>query len=141
MTKSITSGLLIAAVLAAATPTASYAQDSAWHDGYAWGEHDGYDAGRDDGYDHGSIDGYRQGHRDGYEQAVRDADDDEDAYDARPYRPRCRRDSGTGGAIVGALAGGLLGRQVARDGLVGVIIGGGVGALAGRAIDRGGQGC
>ena len=50
---------------------------------------------------------------------------------------RCR-DSGTGGTIIGAIAGGLLGNSIAGygDRTAGTIIGGGVGALAGRAIDR-----
>lgn len=53
-----------------------------------------------------------------------------------------RCDRGTGGTIVGAIAGGLLGNEVGRgrygygDGTAGAIIGGGLGALAGRAIDR-----
>lgn len=69
--------------------------------------------------------GYRGGYRGGY---------------------RCR-DNGTGGTIIGAIAGGLLGNEVGRsssrygrygrgDGTTGAIIGAGVGALAGRAIDR-----
>ncbi|VAV96601.1 hypothetical protein MNBD_ALPHA04-174, partial [hydrothermal vent metagenome] len=43
-----------------------------------------------------------------------------------------------GGTIIGAIAGGLLGNEVARRGdkTVGTIIGGAAGALAGRAIDR-----
>ena len=63
----------------------------------------------------------------------------------RGYRGgyRCR-DNGTGGTIIGASAGGLLGNEVGRnsgrygggDGTAGAIIGAGVGALAGRAIDR-----
>jgi hypothetical protein len=56
----------------------------------------------------------------------------------RYYRGGCR-DKGTGGTIIGAIAGGLLGNEVAGrrgDGTTGAIIGAGVGALAGRAIDR-----
>lgn len=60
----------------------------------------------------------------------------------RGYRGRCR-DSGTGGTIIGAIAGGLLGSEVAGGGrydrgdrTTGAILGAGVGALAGRAIDR-----
>jgi hypothetical protein len=60
----------------------------------------------------------------------------------RYYGRRCR-DKGTTGTIVGAIAGGLLGKEIAEggryrrgDGTTGAIIGGAVGALAGRAIDR-----
>ncbi len=49
---------------------------------------------------------------------------------------RCKRDNGTGGLVIGAIAGGLLGHEVARDKTAGTIVGGGVGAIAGRAIDR-----
>lgn len=49
-----------------------------------------------------------------------------------------RRCSGETGTIIGAIAGGLLGSQVAGRGdrTVGAVIGGAAGALAGRAIDR-----
>jgi hypothetical protein len=58
--------------------------------------------------------------------------------DDQGRRPRCRED-GTGGAIIGAIAGGLLGNSLAgyRDRAAGTILGGVGGALAGRAIDRG----
>jgi hypothetical protein len=59
------------------------------------------------------------------------------------YDHRCH-DSGTTGTILGAVAGGLLGREIDRSdsryghdsGTTGLIIGGALGALAGRAIDR-----
>lgn len=52
------------------------------------------------------------------------------------YGRRCS--SGSAGTIIGAIAGGLLGREVAGRGdrTVGAIVGAGAGALAGRAIDR-----
>ena len=55
--------------------------------------------------------------------------------DGRYY---CKRDDGTTGTIVGALAGGVLGNVIAPGGskTLGTILGGGAGALAGRAIDR-----
>ncbi|MEZ0494840.1 glycine zipper 2TM domain-containing protein [Sphingomonas sp. IW22] len=60
--------------------------------------------------------------------------------DRRYYRNRARErcNDGDGGTIVGAIAGGLLGNQIAGRGdrTLGTIIGGGVGALAGREIDR-----
>lgn len=63
------------------------------------------------------------------------------AADRRGYyrRPTRCRDDGTGGTIIGAIAGGLLGNAaVGRhgDNTAGTIVGAGVGALAGRAIDR-----
>lgn len=52
-------------------------------------------------------------------------------------------DKGTGGTIIGAVAGGLLGNEVARRGnkTEGSIIGAAVGALAGRAIDKSDSNC
>ncbi|MBN8806588.1 MAG: glycine zipper 2TM domain-containing protein, partial [Sphingopyxis terrae] len=45
--------------------------------------------------------------------------------------------------IIGAIAGGLAGHEIAGRGdrTVGTIIGGAVGAIAGRAIDKGNDGC
>lgn len=68
-------------------------------------------------------------------------------YDARQYRgddsyardrARQKCKDGDGGTIIGAIAGGLLGRVVAgrNDHLLGTVLGAGGGALAGRAIDR-----
>lgn len=64
--------------------------------------------------------------------------------DRRHYRNDYRRcDKGTGGTVIGAIAGGLAGHEIAGRGdkTVGTIIGGAVGAIAGRAIDRGNDGC
>lgn len=70
-------------------------------------------------------------------------------YDNRGYygdrrdsrRSRC--DRGTGGTVIGAVVGGLAGREVARRGnrTEGAIIGAAVGALAGRAIDKADSNC
>ena len=68
-------------------------------------------------------------------------------YDARGNGPRDRDprrayvrrcDRGTGGTILGAIAGGLIGNAGAgrRDRELGTIVGGGAGALSGRAIAR-----
>ena len=59
-------------------------------------------------------------------------------YDRRYYGQRYCRDNGSAGTIIGAIAGGLLGHEVAGRGdrTVGTIIGGAAGAVAGRAIDR-----
>jgi len=55
----------------------------------------------------------------------------------RGNRYRCR-DNGTGGALVGAVAGGLLGNQVAKRGdkTAGAVLGAILGGVAGHAIDK-----
>ncbi len=62
--------------------------------------------------------------------------------DNRKYRGN-RCDRGTGGTIIGAVVGGLAGREVAgrRNRTEGAIIGAAVGALAGRAIDKSDSNC
>ncbi len=92
----------------------------------------------DDGYRYSNYD------RDDYREDRRDYRRDRQ-YQSDNYRndyPRCRN-RGTGGTIIGAVAGGLLGNQVARRGnrTEGSIIGAAVGALAGRAIDKSGSNC
>jgi uncharacterized protein YcfJ len=60
----------------------------------------------------------------------------------RNYRGQRCNNNGTGGTIIGAIAGGLFGREVVGhrgDRTAGAIVGAGVGALAGRAIDRAGN--
>jgi len=63
-------------------------------------------------------------------------------YGRNRHYYRGDRCSGTTGAIVGAVAGGLLGREVTRgdygrgDETAGLIVGGALGALAGRSIGR-----
>lgn len=95
--------------------------------------------------------------RDRYDDGYRYSNYDRDyRYDRREQRradryyrdnyrndyQRCRN-SGTGGTIIGAVAGGLLGNEVARRGnkTEGSIIGAAVGALAGRAIDKADSNC
>jgi hypothetical protein len=89
------------------------------------------------------------GGRDYYDDGYYGRHDRYDRYDRRDYRRsdryyrgnRC--DRGTGGTIIGAVAGGLLGNEVARRGnkTEGSIIGAAVGALAGRAIDKADSNC
>lgn len=96
-------------------------------------------------------------HNDGYysRDDRRDSYDRYDRNDRRDYRRgdryhrnnnhrnNARCDKGTGGTIIGAVAGGLLGNEVARRGnkTEGSIIGAAVGALAGRAIDKSDSNC
>jgi outer membrane lipoprotein SlyB len=92
----------------------------------------------------------RHGSNDGYYSYDR-RDDRNYSYDRRDnrrddrnYRYRGRScDRGTGGTVIGAVVGGLAGREVARRGnrTEGTIIGAAVGALAGRAIDKSDSSC
>jgi hypothetical protein len=111
---------LISATLA--TPAMARHNDGYYNNGYGYGNNDGYrNQGYDDrGYDNRGYDNRSYGYNNGY---------------------RCKK-SGTGGLIIGAVAGGLLGRAVVGgrgDRTAGAIVGAGVGALAGRAIDRNGS--
>ncbi|HZG33409.1 MAG TPA: glycine zipper 2TM domain-containing protein [Sphingopyxis sp.] len=121
--------LMSTATLGLATPAA--AQNGYYdRDGYS-----SYDAryGRDDRrYDRRD---YRNYDRRDYRRDRR--------YDNRRYNNRYRCDNGTGGTVIGAIAGGLAGHEIAGRGdkTVGTIIGGAVGAIAGRAIDKGNDGC
>lgn len=95
----------------------------------AYGYNNGYAGGYNGGY-------YAQPAYNGYER---------EAY-VQPYRQdngyRCHGD-GTGGAILGALAGGLLGHEIVGRGdrVAGTAIGGVGGLFAGRAIERSGNRC
>lgn len=92
-------------------------------------------------------DGYQRDYNDGYYQNSRYDNRNDGRYDDRDYDYRNSRNarnnqcrgSGTGGTIIGAIAGGLLGRAVVGrrgDRTAGLIVGAGAGALAGRAIDK-----
>lgn len=124
----------IAIVLTAGAVSIGAATPVMAHPGWGYGERyeyggryrpgDYYEGGRgyygDMRYDRG----YR-GHR-GYRGEIR-------AY----HGYRCR-DDGVGGAIIGAVAGGLIGNQVAERGdrTTGTVVGGALGAVAGHLIDK-----
>ncbi|SEN44303.1 Glycine zipper 2TM domain-containing protein [Sphingomonas gellani] len=85
-------------------------------------------------YDRGYNDrgyAYDEAYRDGYNHRPR-------YYRGDRGRYRGRGCDNTGGTIVGAIAGGLLGRTIDRRGdrTLGTVLGAGAGALAGNAIDR-----
>ncbi|MCT8001802.1 glycine zipper 2TM domain-containing protein [Sphingomonas sanguinis] len=91
-----------------------------------------------DRYDRGA---YGDAYADGYNRGPRY---DRGYYDRRGYdrgyynRGPQRCNNGTTGTIVGAIAGGLLGRTIDTRGdrTLGTILGGGAGALAGHAIEK-----
>jgi Glycine zipper 2TM domain len=95
--------------------------------------HRGYDNYQ---YDNNYNNGYyyqNQGYQD---RGYRD-----DRYRGDGYDRNYRCSKGTSGLIIGAIAGGLLGRAVVNrngDKTAGLIIGAGAGALAGRAVERSG---
>ncbi len=94
--------------------------------------------GRNDRY------GYdRPGDRRGPPPRRRALRDNDQIYRDGNGRYYCKRDDGTTGTIVGALAGGVLGNIIAPGGskTLGTILGAGGGALAGRAIDRNDVNC
>lgn len=63
---------------------------------------------------------------------------DERVYRGQDGRYYCKRNDGTTGLIVGAVAGGVLGNVIdgGHSRVVGMMIGGAAGAVAGQAIDR-----
>ncbi|BBD98141.1 glycine zipper 2TM domain-containing protein [Sphingobium amiense] len=82
--------------------------------------------------------GYNRPDRRGPPPRYRPIRDNDYIYRDNDGRYYCKRDDGTTGTIVGALAGGVLGNIIAPGGskTLGTILGAGGGALAGRAIDK-----
>jgi Glycine zipper 2TM domain len=128
---------LSAAVAVSALTAMPAAADAQSRSGYY--DRSGYDR---SGYDRSGY-GYRNDDRRydrRYDARRYDRRYDNRRYDRGSYRHYARRcDSGTTGTIIGAVVGGLLGREIAGRGdrTVGTMVGGAVGALGGRAIDRG----
>ncbi|BAV66203.1 glycine zipper 2TM domain-containing protein [Sphingobium cloacae] len=117
---------ILAVALIAMLPLGACASDG-------YGGRYGYD--RPGGYDRPHHRGDR---RDGPRHQRRHLGDNDTIYRDRDGRYYCKRDDGTTGTIVGAIAGGVLGNVIAPGGskTLGTILGGAGGALAGRAIDR-----
>ncbi|GAA4216823.1 hypothetical protein GCM10022253_14040 [Sphingomonas endophytica] len=135
----------VALAMAALTPVAAQAQRWVERDFYER-EYRGYD---DDGYrNHDRA--YRDAYQDGWNRGPRYAEYDRGGYDRddrgyyrndrddRRYSYPARCQNGTTGTLLGAIAGGLLGRTIDRRGdrTLGTVIGAGAGALAGNAVER-----
>jgi hypothetical protein len=82
--------------------------------------------------------GYDRPSRPGPGYSGRPISDNDYIYRDNDGRYYCKRNDGTTGTIVGAIAGGVLGNIIAPGGskTLGTILGGAGGALAGRAIDK-----
>jgi len=95
----------------------------------------GADAQRYHGHQHRA---YQEAYHDGYNQGPRYYRGGNYRHNDRGYR-RCN--SGTTGTIVGAIAGGLLGRTIDTRGdrALGTVLGAGAGALAGNAVEKSGN--
>ena len=110
---------------------------------YAKGQADGWNHGRGRHHWREYDDGYRGGGHYGRGRY------DDRSYDGPVWRGndgryRCRRNDGTTGLLIGGVAGGLLGREIAGrrgDRTAGFLLGAVGGALVGRAIDRNGSDC
>ena len=131
MFKTLVLSTAVAASALTAFPAAAQAQGR-----YGYNNDYGY-AYRDDGrrYDNRRYDGRRYDNRRYNDRAYYGGRYNYDRRYGNYYGRRC---SGETGTIIGAIAGGLLGSQVAGRGdrTVGALIGGAAGALAGNAIDR-----
>lgn len=130
-----------AAAIASVALTGLAATPALAHDRYERGDHYGNPYRGDDD---GRYEGRRWSHNRGYYN--NGYSNNRYAYPDRRTRYNNRRcGSGSTGTILGAVAGGLLGREVGRGGrynrgsTTGLIIGAGAGALVGREIDRGGN--
>ncbi|WP_310475589.1 glycine zipper 2TM domain-containing protein [Sandarakinorhabdus sp.] len=123
MQTKLTIALIATLGLGIAAPAAAQwhepVQQAGWNGGYNGGYQGGYYD--DGGYDNAGWNDNRRGNQwngnDGY----------------------CRRSSGGTGTVLGAIAGGVIGNQVARrnDKTVATVAGAVVGGLLGRSIDRG----
>ena len=112
-----------------------------WQKRDAWRDYNRYDYNR---YDprYGSYQANRY-YRDGSYYQDRRLYNQDRIYRGSNDRYYCRRNDGTTGLIIGAAAGSLLGRTIARNGskTLGTILGGAGGALIGRSIGRDGLRC
>ncbi|MFZ5747030.1 MAG: glycine zipper 2TM domain-containing protein [Pseudomonadota bacterium] len=68
---------------------------------------------------------------------------DDTVWRGRDGRYYCKRDDGTAGLVVGAIAGGVLGNLIAPGGskTLGTLLGAGAGGVIGNAIDKGDAVC
>jgi len=97
-----------------------------------YGDRAGYNNNRGDRYSDNRRDERRA------ERRARYLAENDVIYRDNDGRYYCKRDDGTAGTIVGAIAGGVLGNIIAPGGskTLGTVLGAAGGALAGNAIDK-----
>jgi hypothetical protein len=120
--------LSIAGLLLAATAATGFGAAPAMAHGGGYHGHNGYSNYSDDYYD---DDYYDRRDRREYRREKR-------RYNRDRYYRGSRCSNGTGGTIIGGVAGAAIGDRVARRGsrTEGAILGAAIGALGGRAIDK-----
>lgn len=130
--------VLVAATAAAATLVTGCATDDRYYDRYGYRD---YDYNRPDPR-YGDYDAGRY-YRDDRRYRERRLSRDDRIYRGRDGRYYCRRDDGTTGLIVGAIAGGVFGNIVAPGDskTLGTILGAGAGAAIGASVDQGDVRC
>ena len=127
MKKSFIGALLVAALsISVPVPMAAWAQPGR---DYRW------DGDRNSRWDPSQHYGSRSDRR--HERRLGRRDRIYRGGDGRYY---CRRNDGTTGLVIGALAGGLLGNAIGGD-VLGTLLGAGGGALVGQQIDKGNYRC
>lgn len=133
MRKQFIAAMLAAAVIMpVAAPTAAVAQRH--HNQHRHHDDNRWDGDRND-RNWNPADHYRRGN---YRERRLTRNDR--IYRGRDGRYYCRRNDGTTGLVVGAIAGGVLGNAIGGDTLS-TLLGGAGGALLGRSIDRGNIRC
>ncbi len=92
---------------------------------------------------HEQYENYDRGYDNGYQRQYYRTGNGINYWRGDDGRYYCRRSNGTTGLLIGAVAGGLLGRAIDQGGdrSTGTILGAAAGALLGRSVDRGQTRC
>ena len=122
MKKTILAGVIAATAL---TSVPAFGDPPPWAPAHGRRHHERYDNG------------------DNYQRQYQRTDNGINYWRGDDGRYYCRRSNGTTGLLIGAIAGGLLGRAIDQGGdrSTGTILGAAAGALLGRSVDRGQTRC
>lgn len=133
--------IALCTAVAAATLVGGCATGPDRYTNTGWEEYRKYDYDRPDP-NYGGYDAARY-HRQGSSYRERRLNKDDRLYRGQDGQYYCRRDDGTTGLVVGALAGGVLGNVIAPGDsqTIGTLLGAGIGAVLGREVDRGSARC